>query len=147
VHHLFREVDLRVGNEIQISVSYLEIYNERLFDLLASEVVPDSDLQVVDRDGEMEVKHLTKKTCANEAEALGFFFAGDKNRAVSDHVLNKTSSRSHVVFTVYLSSRSVGDGVDRTIVSKLNLVDLAGSERVKKTNVTVSISHLPHSTD
>ena len=139
VHHLFREVDLRVGKEMQISVSYLEIYNERMFDLLADEVAVDSELVVVDdpvHENSVNVKHLTKKVCANEAEALGFFFAGERNRAVSDHVLNKTSSRSHVVFTVYLESRELGDGQDRTIVSKLNLVDLAGSERVKKTNVT-----------
>jgi kinesin family protein 6/9 len=136
VHHLFREMDVRVGKDITLSVSYLEIYNEGMYDLLADEIVPDSDLVVVDRDGEMEVKHLTKKKCRDEAEALRFFFAGERNRAVADHVLNKTSSRSHCVFTVHLESRSVGDGDDRTVVSKLNLVDLAGSERVKKTNVT-----------
>jgi len=136
VHHLFREMDVRVGKDMRASVSYLEIYNEGMYDLLADEIVPDSDLVVVDRDGEMEVKHLTKKKCGDEAEALRFFFAGERNRAVADHVLNKTSSRSHCVFTVHLESRSTGDGDDRTVVSKLNLVDLAGSERVKKTHVT-----------
>ena len=136
VHHLFREMDVRVGKDMRASVSYLEIYNEGMYDLLADEIVPDSDLVVVDRDGEMEVKHLTKKKCGDEAEALRFFFAGERNRAVADHVLNKTSSRSHCVFTVHLESRSVGDGDDRTVVSKLNLVDLAGSERVKKTRVS-----------
>ena len=136
VHHLFREMDVRVGKDMRASVSYLEIYNEGMYDLLADEIVPDSDLVVVDRDGEMEVKHLTKKKCRDEAEALRFFFAGERNRAVADHVLNKTSSRSHCVFTVHLESRSTGDGDDRTVVSKLNLVDLAGSERVKKTHVT-----------
>ena len=136
VHHLFREMDVRVGKDMRASVSYLEIYNEGMYDLLADEIVPDSDLVVVDRDGEMEVKHLTKKKCRDEAEALRFFFAGERNRAVADHVLNKTSSRSHCVFTVHLESRSTGDGDDRTVVSKLNLVDLAGSERVKKTRVS-----------
>ena len=136
VHHLFREMDVRVGKDMRASVSYLEIYNEGMYDLLADEIVPDSDLVVVDRDGEMEVKHLTKKKCRDEAEALRFFFAGERNRAVADHVLNKTSSRSHCVFTVHLESRSVGDGDDRTVVSTLNLVDLAGSERVKKTRVS-----------
>ena len=110
VHHLFREMDVRVGKDMRASVSYLEIYNEGMYDLLADEIVPDSDLVVVDRDGEMEVKHLTKKKCRDEAEALRFFFAGERNRAVADHVLNKTSSRSHCVFTVHLESRSVGDG-------------------------------------
>ena len=129
-------MDVRVGKDMRASVSYLEIYNEGMYDLLADEIVPDSDLVVVDRDGEMEVKHLTKKKCGDEAEALRFFFAGERNRAVADHVLNKTSSRSHCVFTVHLESRSTGDGDDRTVVSKLNLVDLAGSERVKKTHVT-----------
>ena len=57
---------------------------------------------------------------------MAFFFEGEANRAVADHVLNKTSSRSHCVFTVHVECRATGDGDDRTTVSKLHLVDLAG---------------------
>jgi kinesin family protein 6/9 len=79
---------------------------------------------------------LTKKYCSSEAEALSFFFAGEANRATASHILNKTSSRSHCIFTIFLESRASGDGAEKTTVSKLNLVDLAGSERTKKTAVT-----------
>ena len=137
VHHVFREMDVRVEKEMTVRCSYLEIYNECIFDLLAERVDPDGpELVVVDRDGQTVVKHLTQRVASNESEALAFFFEGEANRAVSDHVLNKTSSRSHCVFTLHVECRATGDGDDRTTVSKLHLVDLAGSERVKKTEVT-----------
>jgi hypothetical protein len=49
-----------------------------------------------------------------EAEALSYFFAGEANRATASHILNKSSSRSHCIFTVYLESRASGDGADKT---------------------------------
>ncbi len=55
------------------------------------------------------------------------------NRTVSEHYLNKASSRSHCVFTVHIESRSRVESSDKVIYSKLHLVDLAGSERTKKT--------------
>lgn len=138
VHHIFREMDLRVEKEMVVRCSYLEIYNETMYDLLADDVVGAGadNLVVVERDGMTKVKGLTKKYCASEAEALSFFFAGEANRATAAHILNKSSSRSHCIFTLYLESRASGDGAEKTIVSKLNLVDLAGSERTKKTAVT-----------
>lgn len=48
-------------------------------------------------------------------------------------MLNKASSRSHCVFTIYIESRSRVESSDKVVYSKLNLVDLAGSERTKKT--------------
>jgi len=140
VHHVFREMDLRTEREMTIRCSYLEIYNESMYDLLADDVDPLSgppDLVVVDRDGQSEVKGLTKRYCATEAECLAYFFEGEANRAVADHVLNKSSSRSHCIFTLHVESRNTSPGGDdRTTVAKLHLVDLAGSERVKKTHVT-----------
>jgi kinesin family protein 6/9 len=52
---------------------------------------------------------------------------------MSEHKLNKHSSRSHCIFTLLLESRSRVESSEKIIVSKLNLVDLAGSERTKKT--------------
>ena len=99
-----------------------------MYDLLADDVVGAGadNLVVVERDGMTKVKGLTKKYCASEAEALSFFFAGEANRATASHILNKTSSRSHCIFTIFLESRASGDGAEKTTVSKLNLVDLAG---------------------
>ena len=55
------------------------------------------------------------------------------NRTVTEHHLNKASSRSHCVFTMYIQSRSRVESQDKVTYSKLHLVDLAGSERTKKT--------------
>ena len=142
VHHIFHEMDMRVEKEKVVRVSYLEIYNEQMYDLLADSSedggIPSrrESLTIVERGDEVRVKGLTKKYVASEAEALAAFFAGDANRAVAAHALNKSSSRSHCVFTIHLEQRATGDGPDKTIVSKLHLVDLAGSERVKKSHVT-----------
>lgn len=72
--------------------------------------------------------------CANEEDALNFLFEGDTNRTISEHRLNKSSSRSHCIFTIHVESRSRVESSEKVIVSKLHLVDLAGSERTKKTN-------------
>lgn len=52
---------------------------------------------------------------------------------MSEHKLNKHSSRSHCIFSLWVESRSRVESSEKITVSKLNLVDLAGSERTKKT--------------
>lgn len=68
-----------------------------------------------------------------EEDAIAQLFEGETNRTISEHKLNKASSRSHCVFTVHLEIRSKVESAEKVIISKLNLVDLAGSERTKKT--------------
>lgn len=60
-------------------------------------------------------------------------FEGESNRTLSEHKLNKHSSRAHSVFTIHLEMRSKVESSEKVVVSKLNIVDLAGSERTKKT--------------
>jgi len=76
---------------------------------------------------------LLIKRCDNEEEALGMLFEGDTNKTISEHRLNKASSRSHCVFTLHLEIRSRVESSEKVILSKINFVDLAGSERTKKT--------------
>jgi len=55
---------------------------------------------------------------------------GTKNRSVGETLMNKDSSRSHSIFTLYVECSVVDDlGAERFTAGKLNLVDLAGSER------------------
>ncbi len=79
------------------------------------------------------VKGLLVKRCDTEEEALGMLFEGDTNKTISEHRLNKASSRSHCVFTLHLEVRSRVESSEKVILSKINFVDLAGSERTKKT--------------
>ena len=81
----------------------------------------------------MNVKGLMIKRCLTEEEAIAMIFEGEINRTISEHKLNKNSSRSHCVFTVHLEIRSRVESSERVKIAKLNLVDLAGSERTKKT--------------
>ena len=54
-------------------------------------------------------------------------------RSIAEHQMNKASSRSHCIFTIYVESRSRVESSEKVMTSKLNLVDLAGSERLSKT--------------
>jgi kinesin family protein 6/9 len=85
--------------------------------------------------GGIVVKGLTLHICTNEEEALNFLFEGETNRTISEHALNKLSSRSHCIFTIMVESKSRVESTEKIVYSKYNLVDLAGSERTKKTGI------------
>jgi kinesin family protein 6/9 len=70
---------------------------------------------------------------ANEEEAFNLLFEGESNRTVSEHQLNKGSTRSHCIFTISVEMKSKVESSEKVLTSKLNFVDLAGSERVKET--------------
>lgn len=133
---MFQEIDSRFDQQVTVRVSYIEIYNELMFDLLSP--IPTHEQSgnitiVEDVSGNVKVKGLTMHTCANEEEALNLLFEGETNRTVSQHELNKQSSRSHCIFTLHIESKSRVESTEKVHVSKLHLVDLAGSERTKKT--------------
>ncbi|XP_033728379.1 kinesin-like protein KIF9 [Pecten maximus] len=136
---LFREIEERPEYAITVRVSYLEIYNENMFDLLSTlpeswnNANPEQQMVVVENQDGVFVKGLSHHIAQNEEEALNFLFEGETNRAIAAHSLNKQSSRSHCIFTVYIETRSRVQSNARYTVSKLNFVDLAGSERLGKT--------------
>ena len=123
-----------------VSVSYVEIHNDVLQDLLSTlpreEPLPaDVDLHVIeDRKGETSVKNLTTVPVRSEEEALKMLFEGNANRQVAVHQLNRTSTRGHAIFTLMVRIKSRVDSSGVVTKCKLNLVDLAGSERLKKTD-------------
>ncbi|CAD8210486.1 unnamed protein product [Paramecium pentaurelia] len=130
---LFQEIEARYEQQITVGVSYLEIYNEMMYDLLAGGDQNTGLAIQEDNNGYVLVKGLTIKKCQTEEDAIAQLFEGETNRTISEHKLNKASSRSHCVFTVHLEIRSRVESAEKVIISKLNLVDLAGSERTKKT--------------
>jgi len=126
-----------------------------MFDLISS--VPTSEQQgnaisiQDDAKGEIHVKGLSQSVCKNEEEALNYLFEGETNRTISAHALNKESSRSHCIYTIYVESRSRTESSEKVVYSKLHLVDLAGSERIKKSGAQVVVSvcdnkrdHIPY---
>lgn len=68
-------------------------------------------------------------------------FEGESNRNISEHKLNKHSSRAHSVFTIHLEMRSKVESSEKVVISKLNIVDLAGSERTKKNRISRIITY------
>lgn len=137
INAIFSEVGGRFDNQVNVSISFLEIYNELIFDLLSDTPTYEqtgSGITIQDNHrGEVNIKGLTTVQCKNEEDALNCLFEGEQNRTTADNKLNKTSSRSHAIFTIHIESRSKVEASEKVIHSKLHLVDLAGSERTKKT--------------
>ncbi|NWU41807.1 KIF9 protein, partial [Hylia prasina] len=122
---------------VTVRISYLEIYNEALFDLLAPALgrgCKDTQLAVMDGPQGVYVKGLSIHPVSHEEEALHLLFeAGETNRVIAEHSLNKNSSRSHCIFTMYIECRSRDYTNHKCLKSKITLIDLAGSERLSKT--------------
>ncbi|XP_043533095.1 kinesin-like protein KIF23 isoform X2 [Chiloscyllium plagiosum] len=140
-------------------VSYIEIYNNYLYDLLeeipqdpikpkwnstpvwnAEFIPPQSKILREDSNHNMYVAGCTEVEVKSTEEAFEVFWKGQKKRRIANTTLNRESSRSHSVFIIKLAQApldSDGDNVlqakDQTIVSQLSLVDLAGSERTNRT--------------
>lgn len=134
ITHIFRAIQDRPDAAVIVRISYLEIYNESLYDLLDEKGGQDKDLSIFeDARGQVTVKGCTRVVAENEETALNLLFQGEINRAIAEHEMNKSSTRSHCIFTVYLEMRSRVESSEKVVTSKLNLVDLAGSERVGKT--------------
>ena len=133
IHALFKEIQTRGHQTIVMKVSYVEIYNEVISDLLN----PVSTSQIILSEDSKKgtfMKGLTHRVCHTEKEALKALLEGTVNRTASSNTINTNSSRSHAIFSIYLEVKSKAEVSEKLVYSKINLVDLAGSERTKKTN-------------
>ncbi|KAH8070120.1 hypothetical protein JL721_5344 [Aureococcus anophagefferens] len=137
IAHVFAEVGARIETAYRISCTYMEIYNERIFDLLKALSDEDARAEYTiaeERGGRgVFVRGLTEVEVSSEAEALNLLYSGQLARTTAQHKLNRTSNRSHSIFTIVIQQQSRSGVSERVVTSKLNLVDLAGSERLKKT--------------
>ncbi|KAA0191626.1 hypothetical protein HAZT_HAZT002275 [Hyalella azteca] len=133
--YLFNQLEARPEQEFTIQASYLEIYNEKVIDLL-NIGTNNKPLQVrwsKKRRG-FFVENLFSIECSELDDLLAVLEEGLRNRAVASHNMNEYSSRSHTILTVTINSeQKADDGVFITKSGKVNFVDLAGSEMTKKT--------------
>uniref|UniRef100_A0A8C1X5F8 Kinesin family member 13Bb n=1 Tax=Cyprinus carpio TaxID=7962 RepID=A0A8C1X5F8_CYPCA len=125
----------REGESFTVEVSYMEIYNEKVRDLLE----PKGSRQVL-RVREHKVlgpyvDGLSRLAVTSYKDIESLMSEGNKSRTVAATNMNEESSRSHAVFNIILTHtlRDLKTGTSGEKVSKLSLVDLAGSERADKT--------------
>ncbi|CAF0770762.1 unnamed protein product [Adineta steineri] len=131
--HVFLEIS-KANKDVQylVSVSYLEIYNEEVRDLLGK-----------DRDKSLEIKErpnvgvyadgLSAHGCHSATDMETLMRSGSFNRHTGQTLMNERSSRSHAIFSITIECSDTGpDGKKRIRAGKLHMVDLAGSERQSK---------------
>ena len=135
-----------VSFTFDLELSMLEIYNDEVYDLLGSDTSSMEDkieqakssggkasLEIrKDKDGRIEVPHLSRMPVKSIEDVMELLKKGNENRATAATDLNEHSSRSHMVLMVHVNSGLDGVPSNRGC---LYLVDLAGSERVRKSNV------------
>ncbi|KAK0096527.1 hypothetical protein PV326_005227 [Microctonus aethiopoides] len=135
------ETSMRVSESLDTSkycsvwVSFAEIYNETIYDLLSNDCQkrrPPLKL-ATDNNGRAFIKGL-KTVCVNSgSEAFQILMAGQYNLKVAATALNSRSSRSHCIFTIKLLKYNEENNPASVEVNTFSFCDLAGSERLKKT--------------
>ncbi|CCD25025.1 Kip2p NDAI_0E02090 [Naumovozyma dairenensis CBS 421] len=153
VSYLFTKImeeTLDGDKKFEIVLSYLEIYNEKIYDLLGDEnnnnnnnngtlafgtptrnnnnICFQNELKIRD-DSKYGVRviGLTEKRCESSEELMNWIIKGDKIRKTAETDFNARSSRSHAIVLIRLTTSDMKDGT--SISSTLSLCDLAGSER------------------
>jgi kinesin family protein 5 len=126
-NHIYNMEDVNL--EFHIKVSYYEIYNEKIRDLLD---YTKTNLPIhEDKNRVPYVKGVTEQFVASPEEVLAAIEEGKNNRQVAVTNMNEHSSRSHSVFQIQVEQEN--KATQKKLTGKLYLVDLAGSERVGKT--------------
>ncbi|XP_017402575.1 kinesin-like protein KIF18A [Cebus imitator] len=130
--HLYKCMDeIKEEKICSTAVSYLEVYNEQIRDLLANSgplaVREDTQKGVV-------VHGLTLHQPKSSEEILHLLDNGNKNRTQHPTDMNAASSRSHAVFQIYLRQQDKTASINQNVrIAKMSLIDLAGSERASTT--------------
>ncbi|KAJ2856524.1 hypothetical protein J3B02_001550, partial [Coemansia erecta] len=135
---LFSWMQAQPGGAAEARVSFIEVYNEELIDLVAVTqyrgVRPPIFIRE-DSKGNIQWTGVKEVPVGDTRSALSLLAAGSRERQTSSTRMNGKSSRSHAIYSVTLVQtrvRQAGGGPVQ-IISKLHFVDLAGSERLKKT--------------
>nr|XP_055198519.1 centromere-associated protein E isoform X5 [Nyctereutes procyonoides] len=136
IHDIFQKIKKFPDREFLLRVSYMEIYNETITDLLCDTQKMKPLIIREDFNRNVYVADLTEEVVYTSDMALKWITKGEKNRHYGITKMNQRSSRSHTIFRMILESREKGEpsNCDGSVkVSHLNLVDLAGSERAAQT--------------
>ncbi|CAN1803403.1 Kinesin-like protein KIN-7K, chloroplastic [Linum perenne] len=130
VKDVFSIIQETPNREYLLRVSYLEIYNEVVNDLLNP---AGQNLRIREDAQGTFVEGIKEEVVLSPAHALSLIAAGEEHRHVGSTNFNLLSSRSHTIFTLTIESSPCGENCEGEAVnlSQLNLIDLAGSESSK----------------
>lgn len=112
--------------------SYIEIYNEAINDLLGE--TTGLKLRWSQAAQSFFIENLMMVQCDDVSDLLAVLSEGNNNRKRASHLLNVDSSRSHVIFTVYVERRDAPDAPPK--LGKVHFIDLAGSEKLRDSEST-----------
>lgn len=137
---MFKRIDMMQQDKnlrCTVEVSYLEIYNERVRDLLNPATKGNLKVREHPSTGPY-VEDLAKLVVGSFQEIEHLMDEGNKARTVAATNMNETSSRSHAVFTLMLTQKRFDPETKMEMekAAKISLVDLAGSERATSTGAT-----------
>ncbi|KAJ6406701.1 hypothetical protein OIU84_010250 [Salix udensis] len=128
--------------EYSVKVTFLELYNEEITDLLAPEEISriaseekqKKQLPLMeDGKGGVLVRGLEEEIVASATEIFTLLERGSAKRRTAETLLNKQSSRSHSLFSITIHIKeATPEGEELIKCGKLNLVDLAGSENISR---------------
>ncbi|KAM6120403.1 centromere-associated protein E [Pterocles gutturalis] len=138
IQNVFKIIFEIPDREFLLRVSYMEIYNETITDLLCDirKKKPLGIREDVNRN--TYVEDLIEEVVVSPEQVMEWIRRGEKNRHYGETKMNEHSSRSHTIFRMIIESRERSDLANANcdgavMVSHLNLVDLAGSERASQT--------------
>uniref|UniRef100_A0A182WQY1 Kinesin-like protein n=1 Tax=Anopheles minimus TaxID=112268 RepID=A0A182WQY1_9DIPT len=134
--YLFKLLQERKDTNFILKASFLEIYNEKVIDLLNPGTARKPlAVRWSKKSRGFFVENLFTVDCEELDDLLAVLEEGMRNRHVGSHLMNDYSSRSHTILTVHITSEQQAEGgVFISKQGKINFVDLAGSEMTKKTH-------------
>lgn len=133
--YLFDMLKQRKDTHFILKASFLEIYNEKVIDLLnPGSARKPLAVRWSKKSRSFFVENLFTVDCEELDDLMAVLEEGMRNRSVGSHRMNDYSSRSHTILTVHITSEQQAEGgVFISKQGKINFVDLAGSEMTKKT--------------
>ncbi|XP_058817650.1 chromosome-associated kinesin KIF4-like [Topomyia yanbarensis] len=136
INDIFKRIETTEDVDVSISCSFMELYQETLYDLLSKKGTREERVvDIREANNQIVIPGLTEISIFSANDTFEVLMQGSQERAVASTAMNAVSSRSHAIFTINLINRSKGEKSSITN-SKFHLVDLAGSERPKKTQAT-----------
>ncbi|KAF4319198.1 hypothetical protein BBO99_00006619 [Phytophthora kernoviae] len=138
LQYVMDELPKRKEKDVQlvtrVTATYIEIYNENVYDLLSPALRKRRALRVQDCEGKIQVRGTVEKPIKTLEEGLELLEMGRRHKQMAETNYNSDSSRSHCVFTLHFYQQVTRFNAE--LRSKVSIVDLAGSERGSKSGAT-----------